>query len=341
MRPSRVLAGLAAAGVLCACASSSSSSTAPPNGGGTSTATSPGGTSTSSPGICQFSSDSVTPSGTVEIRPLDQAAHPVTAPAMLPCYSFLQVQSGTANAKFVTFSNPSLCTLGQIPGSSSLAVLWTREPIPADYLFRLTAGQVMCTFDQPLRMVNLCGVGTMSVQGAAAATATCSQDPIFNVTVQAGLVLVKYFGGHTLLHSQQGVEFNSLTDQATPTSAPFSADSALPFAVQAKEMRLSPIPQTITFTSSAPKTVSIGEIYQVSAMGGASGNAVTLSIDSSSAATCSISGTTANFTPNGVVSSATVTYTTAGTCTIDASQAGNELYQAAPAQQQAIQVLAP
>jgi hypothetical protein len=342
MQASRVLAGLAAAGVLCACGSSSSA----PGGGGTSTsppATSPsgGGTSTSSPATCPFTSDSVSPSGTVEIRPLGQAAHQITALATLPCYSFLQVTSGAANATFVTLSNSSMCQLSQNPGSNSLAVLWTREPVPADYLFRLAEGEVQCTFNQPRRIVSLCGVGTMSVQGAASATAQCSQDPTFQVTVHAGLVVVTYASGSMVLHSAQGLKFDSITNEVTPIPPAFITGATAVYTTQLRQMRLTPIPQAITFTSSAPKTVRTGDTYQVSAMGGASGNAVTLTIDSPGTSMCSISGTTAQFTSDGVISSATVTYTNAGPCTIDANQAGNALYQVAPQQQQVIQVVSP
>ena len=340
MRPSRVLACLAAAGVLCACGSSSpssSSSSAPSPPASPSVS----GTSTSSSAACQFTSDSVAPAGTVDIQPLGQTAHPITAPVTLPCYSFLQVASGTATATFVTSSNHSMCQLGQNPGSTSLAVLWSREPVPADYLFRLAAGQVTCTFYQPLKSVSLCGVGTMSVQGAAAATAQCYPDPTFMVTVLAGLVQVTYASGIQVLHSAQVLTFNSITDEATVATAPAFSDDTDVFITQARLLRLAPITQAITFTSSAPSSANTGETYQVSATGGASGNAVALTIDPSSTSVCSISAATANFTSTGVVSSATVTYTASGTCVIDANQAANALYQAAPQQQQVIPVLSP
>ncbi len=342
MRPSRVLACLAVVAVLCACGSSSSSSAS--GGGGTSTSSSaPGGGGTSSsPAACQFTSDSVRPTGTVEVQPPDQAAHPITAPVTLPCYSFVRVKdSGKADATFVTFSSHSVCELRQEAGSSSLAVLWTREPVPADYLFRLAAGRVGCTFYQPLRRVDLCGVGTMSVQGVAAITAQCNQDPRFLVVVLAGLVLVTDAKGPMLLHSEQELTFDSVTNETTVTSVVTSLDDMAVFTAQVKEMSLAPIPQTITFTSPAPQTGRPPGTYQVSAAGGASGNAVVLTIDSSSTSACSISGITENFTNDGAVSSGTVTYTSAGTCTIDANQAGNPLYQAALQQQQAVQVVSP
>jgi hypothetical protein len=69
-------------------------------------------------------------------------------------------------------------------------------------------------------------------------------------------------------------------------------------------------PQTITFTSSAPKTAIVGgPTYHVTAVA-TSKLPVTLTIDASSSAVCAISGSTVSFIG-------------AGTCTIDASQPGN------------------
>ena len=80
-------------------------------------------------------------------------------------------------------------------------------------------------------------------------------------------------------------------------------------------------PQTIVFTSAAPVNAVVGgPTYTPTATGGASGNAVIFSIDSTSASVCSIS--------LGVVS-----FTGLGTCVIDADQAGNGLYLATTQQQ--------
>ena len=74
--------------------------------------------------------------------------------------------------------------------------------------------------------------------------------------------------------------------------------------------------QHITFTSTAPASATVGGVsYTVAATGGASGNPVTFS--SGAPTVCSISG-------------ATVSFTGAGTCTIDANQAGNADYLSAP-----------
>jgi uncharacterized protein (DUF2147 family) len=74
--------------------------------------------------------------------------------------------------------------------------------------------------------------------------------------------------------------------------------------------------QQITFTSTAPASATVGGVsYTVAATGGASGNPVTFS--SGAPTVCAISNATVNFTG-------------AGTCTIDANQAGNTDYLSAP-----------
>ena len=86
-----------------------------------------------------------------------------------------------------------------------------------------------------------------------------------------------------------------------------------------------PQPQKITFTSELSAVPVPGGTYTATASGGGSGNPVTLGIDPPSAPVCSISGST-------------VTFTQAGSCVIDANQAGNDKYQAAPEAQQLVTV---
>ncbi len=84
--------------------------------------------------------------------------------------------------------------------------------------------------------------------------------------------------------------------------------------------------QAITFTSTAPAAAVVaGPTYTPTATGGASGNPVTFTIDASAASVCSIN--------LGVVS-----FTAVGTCTINADQAGNTNYNAAPQVQQSFAV---
>jgi hypothetical protein len=82
--------------------------------------------------------------------------------------------------------------------------------------------------------------------------------------------------------------------------------------------------QTISFTSTAPSSPAIGSTYTPIATA-SSGLAVAITIDSSSSSVCSIS-------------SGIVKFNAAGTCTIDANQAGNGSYNPAPQVQQKIAV---
>lgn len=84
--------------------------------------------------------------------------------------------------------------------------------------------------------------------------------------------------------------------------------------------------QAITFTSTPPTSPAVSNTYTASATGGGSDNPVTFSIDASS-------------TPKACsVSEATVGFSGTGTCVVDANQAGNSNYTAAPQVQQTITV---
>src|SRR4029078_8648630 len=76
--------------------------------------------------------------------------------------------------------------------------------------------------------------------------------------------------------------------------------------------------QTISFTSTAPVNAKVGgPTYTVTATASPSGLPVTFTIDATATSVCSISGSTVSFI--GV-----------GTCVIDANQAGDASYNAAP-----------
>jgi hypothetical protein len=86
-----------------------------------------------------------------------------------------------------------------------------------------------------------------------------------------------------------------------------------------------PSVQSINFTSTPPAGATAGgSTYAVSATA-SSGLAVAFSADASSAGICTVSGSTVSFVG-------------AGTCTIDANQAGNATYLAAPQAQQSFAV---
>jgi hypothetical protein len=91
-----------------------------------------------------------------------------------------------------------------------------------------------------------------------------------------------------------------------------------------RTIKISKLSQSITFF--APPAATIFSSARVSAIGGGSGNPVVFSVDPSSGAqVCALSGST-------------VTFGRTGTCIIDANQAGNDDYTAAPQVQRKIRV---
>jgi hypothetical protein len=103
-----------------------------------------------------------------------------------------------------------------------------------------------------------------------------------------------------------------------------SASGGYTLSYTGGQFTVSPVGQAISFT--APATGTVGQTAALTATGGASGDPVTFSVDpSSGAGVCSVSGDT-------------VSYTAAGSCVIDANQAGDTDYAAAAQVQQTIAV---
>ena len=121
--------------------------------------------------------------------------------------------------------------------------------------------------------------------------------------------------------SDTAVPVGTYTYEAVAADHNWTATSAASVAVTVAKAN-----QAITFTSSAPSNaVFNGPTYTVTATGGGSGNAVTFTIDASATSVCSISGSVVSFVG-------------AGTCMIDANQAGGTYYNAAPQAQQSFAV---
>jgi len=94
---------------------------------------------------------------------------------------------------------------------------------------------------------------------------------------------------------------------------------------QLQDVTIDKGPQSIAFTSTAPANAKVGDVYSVTATGGPSDNSIAFSIDPSTSANCSISGSS-------------VTLTGAGNCIVNANQAGNANYLDAPQAQQSVGV---
>jgi hypothetical protein len=93
-------------------------------------------------------------------------------------------------------------------------------------------------------------------------------------------------------------------------------------------LTVEPGTETIVFTSVVPTSPTVGNTYVVTATGGQSSSAVTFTIDASSTSgACTISGST-------------VTFVAVGTCVVDANQAANSSYLAAPQVQQSVTIIA-
>jgi len=121
---------------------------------------------------------------------------------------------------------------------------------------------------------------------------------------------------------------NSWTVLPSTSTAVTGVVALEPALAAAPSTAPAPAAQAISFSSTPPTGATVGGSYTVTATGGGSGNPVVLSIDASSTAgACSISG-------------AAVSFTGAGTCVVDANQAGNANYSAAPQVQQTISVSA-
>jgi hypothetical protein len=88
-----------------------------------------------------------------------------------------------------------------------------------------------------------------------------------------------------------------------------------------------PAPQTLSFTSTAPTNAAVGGPTYTPTATSTSGLTVALTIDAASSAVCSMSG-------------GAVSFQTAGTCTIDANQAGDQNFAAAAQVQQSFTVTA-
>jgi uncharacterized repeat protein (TIGR01451 family) len=113
---------------------------------------------------------------------------------------------------------------------------------------------------------------------------------------------------------------STLSPGAHTVTATFAGDATYAAAAApGLTQTVNPASQSISFA--APATGTVGGSATLTATGGGSGNPVVFSVDpSSGSGVCNVSGT----------GGATVSYAAAGSCVIDANQAGNASYTAAP-----------
>jgi hypothetical protein len=323
MRFSRLIAP-AAVVVLCACSVPGSTQPTPSRTG---TATS--SRTATSTAECPFTADTVTPtlSPLIEAQPPGSVSgHAITAIAHLTCGTTLTVaDQGTADLRF---GAAAVCQLVQYAGK--VAKLVSRDPLNA--FFRLGEGRIHCTLKPSQSHIPLCGMGTLLLTGVPTQVeGICQPEPVFQVAVLTGSVtVIDPAGVRHVLEAGQEISFNFSRRNSTTTSADLSTADMNVFDAQAQQMGLPVVqaPQTIKFTSTPPANAAPGDRYAVTADGGGSQEPVLFTIDTSSGKACTISGQI-------------VTFRSAGTCAIDANQAGNAQFQAAPQQKQSVAVVVP
>src|SRR6202023_2976668 len=171
--------------------------------------------------------------------------------------------------------------------------------------------------DQTITFTSTAPVGAKVGGPTYTVTATASSGLAVTFTIDASASAVCSISGSTVSFIGVGtcvIDANQ-AGNANFNAAPQAQQS---FAVAKGD-------QTITFTSTAPAGAKVGgPTYTVTATA-SSGLTVAFTIDASASAVCSISGSTVSFIG-------------AGTCVIDANQAGNANYNAAPQAQQSFAV---
>ncbi|MEJ5151915.1 LamG-like jellyroll fold domain-containing protein [Comamonas sp. MYb396] len=194
------------------------------------------------------------------------------------------------------------------------------------YSRALTSGEVTDIYNAAFRtpqVLTFSAAPAVSVNSTANVVATSAEPNSGNAIVYSTAstdCTVTSSGAVTGVHAG--------TNNCTITATQAGLEIPLPGFQEAsatQALSISKDTQSITFTSVPPSGASIGDTYAATATGGASGEDVTLVVDSGSAAICSIA--------NG-----TVTFSAAGTCVINANQAGNPDYEAATQVQQTIEV---
>jgi hypothetical protein len=179
-------------------------------------------------------------------------------------------------------------------------------------------GEVVITYQVVPIAVTVAG---SQVYGSGTPQFTPSDTPPSGVTVSGSVTCSTVNGGTPIAASLDAS--GSYTIDSSSCSG-LSVPSGYAVTYTGGAFTVSPASQTVSFTALA--TGTDGQSAALTATGGGSGNPVTFSVDASSGSgVCTVSDDT-------------VSYTAAGTCVIDANQAGDADYTAAPQVQQTIAV---
>ena len=307
----------------------------------------------SGPGVCTVSGATVTytgagncvvdasQAGTGTYAAAPQVQQTITVNGISQSISFTAPGSGTAGGS---------ATLSATGGGSGNPVVFSVDP---------ASGPGVCTVSGTT--VTYIAAGNCVIDASQAGTGTYAAAPQVQqtITVSSGQKLSQSIlftapgsgtaGGSATLSATGGGSGNPVVFSVDPASAKvcsvsgatvtyIAAGNCVIDANQAGTGTYAAAPQvqqTITVSSgqklsqsisfTAPASGTAPGSATLSATGGGSGNPVVFSVDPASAKVCSVSG-------------ATVTYTGAGNCVVDANQAGTGTYAAAPQVQQTITV---
>jgi hypothetical protein len=199
---------------------------------------------------------------------------------------------------------------GQVSGGSGEAVFTYADPVATGAPgYTATAGQTLSVS---------AASGLLSTKAGTTGSGLTASGPAGGSTAAGGTVNVNGDGSfrYTPPSGFTGGDIFGYT----------VTDGSGNYATGTATLDVQPIAQMITFTTTPPSPAVAGGSYTPAATGGGSGNPVTFSIGSATpTGACSLSG--------GVVS-----FGTAGTCVLDANQAGGGAYSAAPQASQTIAI---
>ncbi|MGH3496846.1 MAG: Ig-like domain repeat protein [Nocardioidaceae bacterium] len=182
-------------------------------------------------------------------------------------------------------------TIQATDGTAQGSITITQTPLPQDVQFTSTPP----------------GAPVVGASYDVAATGGASGNPVVFSTTSAACSVTG--ATVTLVHAGPCTVY---ADQAGDGA--YSAGHAVQMVTIGKAST------AVTFTSPAPADAVVGQTYAVTTAGSGSSQPVVLTIDSGSAAVCSIDA-------------ATVSFTSAGTCTVAADQAGDSDYEGSHATQ--------
>ena len=291
-------------------------------------------TVTSPPGTGTVPVTVTTPAGTSKITPADRYAY-TTRPKSAQTISFAAPAPGAAGGSAtlsaaggasgnpVVFrvdpsSGPGVCTVSGSAVTYAAAGSCVIDANQAGNARYAAAPQVqrMITVGELAQVISFTAPasGTVGDSAALSATGGGSGNPVVFSAASAACSV----SGSTVTYKAAG---SCVVAANQAGNARYAAAPQVQRTIDVRKL-----PQSISF--SAPPSGAVGSAAILWATGGRSGNPVVFSVDASSGAgVCRVSGTK-------------VTYTAMGSCVIDANQAGNARYAAAPEVRRTIRVVA-